>query len=79
MSAPLFGGLVCAFFTFMTSAPTPKIVQPQGFDVVGIQVRANNRKEISAKGSIAAQWERFIKEDIAKWGAVAKRAGITAN
>jgi predicted transcriptional regulator YdeE len=49
----------------MTSAPTPKIVQPQGFDVVGIQVRANNRKEISGKGSIAAQWERFIKEDIA--------------
>jgi predicted transcriptional regulator YdeE len=59
----------------MTSAPTPKIVQPQGFDVVGIQVRTSNREEISAKGSIAAQWERFIKEDIAT--KIPNRAGNT--
>ncbi len=73
MFAPVLGGLICAILLFMSSTPTPKIVQQQGFDIVGIEVRTNNTKEMSGQGSIGAQWERFMKEGIA--GKIPNRVG----
>ena len=59
----------------MSYTPTPNIVQQDGFDVVGIEVRANNSKEMSGQGSIGAQWERFMKEGIP--GRIPNRVGDT--
>jgi predicted transcriptional regulator YdeE len=75
VSAQVLGGLACAVLLFMSSTPTPKIVQQQGFDVIGIAVRANNSKEMSGQGSIGAQWERFMKEGIT--GKIPNRVGDT--
>jgi predicted transcriptional regulator YdeE len=43
---------------------TPKIVQQPGFDIIGIEVRTNNAREISGSGVIAAQWQSFMKDDV---------------
>jgi len=40
----------------------PKLVDEPGFTVVGISSRTSNGKEISGKGVIPQQWDRFIKE-----------------
>ena len=41
---------------------TPKIVHETGFSVVGISTRTTNAEEMSGKGVIAKQWDRFMKE-----------------
>lgn len=41
---------------------TPKIVHETGFRVVGISTRTTNAEEMSGKGVIAKQWDRFMKE-----------------
>jgi predicted transcriptional regulator YdeE len=43
---------------------TPKIVEETGFPVVGIATRTTNAKEMSGKGVIAQQWDRFMKEGL---------------
>ena len=43
---------------------TPKIVTQAGFDVIGIEARTNNGKEMSGQGVIGAQWGRFMAEGI---------------
>lgn len=40
----------------------PQIVEQSGFDIVGIEARTNNAKEISGQGVIGAQWGRFTAE-----------------
>ena len=40
----------------------PKLVDEPGFTVVGISSRTSNGKEMSGKGVIPQQWDRFIKE-----------------
>lgn len=42
----------------------PKIVQQAGFAVVGIAVRTNNAKEMTADGVIGKQWGRFMAEGL---------------
>ena len=42
----------------------PKIVEETGFTVVGISTRTTNAKEMSGKGVIAQQWDRFMKEGL---------------
>jgi len=49
---------------FRVSSLTPKIVEGQEFTVVGISTRTTNAKEMSGKGVIAQQWERFMKESL---------------
>ena len=51
----------------------PEIIQRPGFDVVGIDIRTNNAKEMSGQSSIAALWARFMNEDIA--GKIPNREG----
>ena len=51
----------------------PKIVEQAGFDVVGIEARTNNAKEMSGQGVIGAQWGRFMAEGIL--GKIPNRAG----
>jgi predicted transcriptional regulator YdeE len=41
---------------------TPKVVAETGFTVVGISTRTTNAKEMSGKGVIPKQWDRFMKE-----------------
>ncbi len=41
-----------------------KIVEETGFIVVGISTRTTNAKEMSGKGVIAQQWDRFMKEGL---------------
>jgi predicted transcriptional regulator YdeE len=41
-----------------------KIVEGTGFAVVGISTRTTNAKEMSGKGVIAQQWDRFMKEGL---------------
>ena len=43
---------------------TPKIVEEPGFTVVGISTRTTNAKEMSGKGVIGQQWDRFMKEGL---------------
>ena len=42
----------------------PKIVEQTEFTVIGISIRTSNAKEISGKGVIAQQWDRFMKEGL---------------
>jgi predicted transcriptional regulator YdeE len=42
----------------------PKIVQHEGFDILGIEARTNNAKEMSGQGVITQQWGRFMKEAV---------------
>lgn len=43
---------------------TPKVIEETGFTVVGIASRTTNAKEMSGKGVIAQQWDRFMKEGL---------------
>ena len=43
---------------------TPKIVEEKEFTMVGISTRTMNAKEMSGKGVIAQQWDRFMKEGL---------------
>jgi predicted transcriptional regulator YdeE len=43
---------------------TPKIVEQTGFTMVGISARTTNAKEMSGKGVIGQQWDRFMKEGL---------------
>jgi predicted transcriptional regulator YdeE len=42
----------------------PRIVQLEGFDVVGIEVRTNNANEAGPNGVIGKQWRRFMQEGL---------------
>ena len=43
---------------------TSKIVEENGFTVVGIGARTSNAKEMTEQGVIPKQWERLMKEDL---------------
>jgi predicted transcriptional regulator YdeE len=40
----------------------PKVVQEPGFIVIGISIRTSNAEEMSGRGVISQQWDRFVKE-----------------
>jgi len=42
----------------------PKIVNKPGFFIMAIEVRTNNRDEMTAKGKIGPQWQKFYSENI---------------
>jgi predicted transcriptional regulator YdeE len=42
----------------------PKILQVQGFTVVGITARTNNAKEMRAAGAIGKLWGRLMQENL---------------
>jgi predicted transcriptional regulator YdeE len=42
----------------------PRIVEQTGFTVVGISIRTSNANEMSGKGVIPQQWDRFINEGL---------------
>jgi predicted transcriptional regulator YdeE len=42
----------------------PQIVEQTGFTVVGIAIRTSNANEMSGKGVIPQQWDRFMKEGL---------------
>ena len=42
----------------------PQIVEQAGFTVVGIAIRTSNANEMSGKGIIPQQWDRFMKEGV---------------
>ena len=42
----------------------PKVVEETGFTVVGISIRTSNANEMSGKGVIPQQWDRFMKEGL---------------
>jgi len=39
----------------------PRIVERDGFAVIGIAVRTNNAKEMTSEGLIGKQWGRFVQ------------------
>ena len=42
----------------------PRVVEETGFTVVGISIRTSNANEMSGKGVIPQQWDRFMKEGL---------------
>ena len=42
----------------------PKILQAQGFTVVGITARTNNAKEMTSGGVIGKLWGRLMREGL---------------
>ena len=42
----------------------PRIVEQDGFAVIGIAVRTNNAKEMTPDGVIGKQWGRFMQEGL---------------
>ena len=42
----------------------PKIVQQDGFTVIGISARTNNAKEMTAEGVIGKMWGRLMQEGL---------------
>jgi len=42
----------------------PKIVSKPGFFIIGIEVRTNNRDEMTDKGKIGPQWQKFYSQNI---------------
>ncbi len=46
------------------SSMHPKIVQLDGFEVVGIAVRTNNAKEAGPDGAIPKLWQRLMQEHV---------------
>lgn len=42
----------------------PKVVNEEGFTVVGISARTSNTKEMTADGVIGKQWGRLMQEDL---------------
>ena len=59
---------LCIFFTMIAEAGdgnmNPKIVQQDGFTVIGITARTSNAKEMTADGIIGKQWGRLFQEGI---------------
>lgn len=45
-------------------AADPKIVEQDGFTVIGIAARTSNAREMTADGIIGKQWDRLMQEDI---------------
>jgi len=45
-------------------AMDPKVVQQDGFTVIGIAARTSNAKEMSANGVIGKQWQRLFEEGL---------------
>jgi predicted transcriptional regulator YdeE len=43
---------------------TPKIIEEKEFTVLGIAIRTTNAREMSGKGVIGQQWDRFMKEGL---------------
>jgi predicted transcriptional regulator YdeE len=58
---------------YFSKLMTPKMVEQAGFDVIGIEARTNNAKEMSGQGVIGAQWGRFMAEGIL--GKIPHRSG----
>ncbi len=60
--------LVCSIAatsqTKRETAPNPKIVQQEGFTVVGIAVRTSNAKEATPESAIGKQWARLMGEKL---------------
>lgn len=50
--------------TIFGETPMPKKVHQKGFQIVGIEVRTANAKEISGAGVIAKQWQKFFQDGI---------------
>ena len=44
----------------------PKVVEEDGFTVVGIEARTNNARELGPGGVIPRQWARFMREALAE-------------
>jgi len=42
----------------------PKLAEPAGFEVIGIEARTNNSQESSAEGAIPKQWQRLFMENL---------------
>ena len=42
----------------------PRVVEETGFTVVGISIPTSNADEMSGKGVIPQQWDRFMKEGL---------------
>jgi predicted transcriptional regulator YdeE len=42
----------------------PRVVQQEGFTVVGIAARTNNAREATADGVIGKQWARFMQDGV---------------
>ena len=42
----------------------PRVVEETGFTVVGISIRTSNANEMSGKGVIPQQWDRFMNEGL---------------
>src|SRR5690349_5643950 len=42
----------------------PRIVEQDGFAMIGIAVRTNNAKEMTPEGVIGKQWGRFMQEGL---------------
>jgi predicted transcriptional regulator YdeE len=47
-------------------AMNPRIVNQDGFTVIGIAARTSNTKEMTPEGVIGKQWARFFQEDLLK-------------
>jgi predicted transcriptional regulator YdeE len=60
--------VTCAVITFseMKKEPdmNPKVVQQEGFTVVGIAVRTSNVQQATPERPIGKQWERLFKEGV---------------
>jgi predicted transcriptional regulator YdeE len=46
------------------SPHNPTIVDDEGFIVIGISSRTSNAKEMSGNGTIAGQWDRFMRDGV---------------
>jgi predicted transcriptional regulator YdeE len=42
----------------------PKIINRPAFYIIGIEVRTNNREEMTENGKIGPQWQKFYAEDV---------------
>jgi predicted transcriptional regulator YdeE len=51
---------------------SPKVVQQEGFTVVGIAVQTSNAQQMTPERPIGKQWERFFKEGVL--GAIPNKA-----
>ena len=64
-------GLIClATVLAVTAVPVgaamePRVVEQDEFSVIGIQVRTSNAQEVTGKGAIPKQWDKFFKDGIA--------------
>ncbi len=42
----------------------PKIIEKEAIKIIGIEVRTNNKVEMSGQGKISQQWKTFYKEKV---------------